>query len=117
MDCSLSGSAIHGIFQARVLEWVAIAFSGIYLYLEILLCVYTHTCPIAHTCDGDGVKDGGMCQPPAPAPALGSGAHVALAVGPPILMGTVRSKPHMGLAQDPSFSPRCSEFDEKVWPP
>ena len=31
MDCSLSGSAIHGIFQARVLEWGAIAFSnGIY---------------------------------------------------------------------------------------
>ena len=28
MDCSLPGSFIHGIFQARVLEWVAIAFSG-----------------------------------------------------------------------------------------
>ena len=27
MDCSLPGSSIHGIFQARVLEWVAIAFS------------------------------------------------------------------------------------------
>ena len=27
MDCSLSGSSIHGIFQARVLEWIAIAFS------------------------------------------------------------------------------------------
>ena len=26
-DCSLSGSSIHGIFQARVLEWVAISFS------------------------------------------------------------------------------------------
>ena len=26
MDCSLPGSSIHGIFQARVLEWVAIAF-------------------------------------------------------------------------------------------
>ena len=25
MDCSLSGSSIHGIFQARVLEWVAMA--------------------------------------------------------------------------------------------
>ena len=29
MDCSLPGSSIHGIFQARVLEWVTIAFSGI----------------------------------------------------------------------------------------
>ena len=29
MDCSLPGSSVHGIFQARVLEWGAIAFSGI----------------------------------------------------------------------------------------
>ena len=28
MDCSLQGSSIHGIFQARVLEWAAIAFSS-----------------------------------------------------------------------------------------
>ena len=27
MDRSLPGSSVHGIFQARVLEWVAIAFS------------------------------------------------------------------------------------------
>ena len=27
MDCSLPGSSIHGIFQARELEWVAISFS------------------------------------------------------------------------------------------
>ena len=27
MDCSLLGSAVHRIFQARVLEWDAIAFS------------------------------------------------------------------------------------------
>ena len=27
MDCSLPGSFIHGIFQARILEWVAISFS------------------------------------------------------------------------------------------
>ena len=28
MDCSLSGSSIHGVFQARVLEWVAIVVSS-----------------------------------------------------------------------------------------
>ena len=28
MDCSLPGSSVHGIFQARALEWVAIAFSA-----------------------------------------------------------------------------------------
>ena len=29
MDCSLPGSSIHGIFQARVLEWVAMSFSHV----------------------------------------------------------------------------------------
>ena len=37
MDCSLPGSSVHGIFQARVLEWVAIAFSG---YMDMLLIFY-----------------------------------------------------------------------------
>ena len=32
MDCSLPGSSVHGIFQARVLEWVAIAFFKYQLY-------------------------------------------------------------------------------------
>ena len=31
MDCSLPGSSVRGIFQARVLEWVAIALEGPYL--------------------------------------------------------------------------------------
>ena len=29
MDCSPPGSSVHGILQARVLEWVAIAFSDV----------------------------------------------------------------------------------------
>ena len=33
MDCSLPGSSVHGIFQARVLEWVAIT----YLFIELWL--------------------------------------------------------------------------------
>ena len=39
MDYSLPGSSIHGIFQARVLEWVAIAFSdnSDYLIPKILI--------------------------------------------------------------------------------
>ena len=28
MDCSLPGISVHGVFQARVLEWVAISFSN-----------------------------------------------------------------------------------------
>ena len=27
MDCSLPGSSVHGIFQARILEWVGISYS------------------------------------------------------------------------------------------
>ena len=34
MDCSPPGSSVHGIFQARVLEWGAIAFST-KMYMEI----------------------------------------------------------------------------------
>ena len=33
MDCSLPGSSVHGIFQARVLKWVAIAFSS-FMYTD-----------------------------------------------------------------------------------
>ena len=35
MNCSLPGSFVHGIFQARVLEWVAIAFSATEYYSGI----------------------------------------------------------------------------------
>ena len=49
LNCSLPGSSVHGIFQARVLEWVAIAFSngtekkdGDCLPLKFLSSVYRH---------------------------------------------------------------------------
>ena len=39
MDCSLPGSSAYGIFQARVLEWVAIAFSrGKFTAKSLQLC-------------------------------------------------------------------------------
>ena len=38
IDCSPLGSSIHGIFQPRVLEWVAIAFSAQIYYLHPNLC-------------------------------------------------------------------------------
>ena len=37
MDCSLPGSSVHGIFQARVLEWVAI-----YKYFVIIILFNHH---------------------------------------------------------------------------
>ena len=42
MDCSLPGSSVHGIFQARGLEWGAIAFSRFMYcpYLFIFIEVY-----------------------------------------------------------------------------
>ena len=36
MDCSPPGSSVHGIFQARVLEWVAVAFSVLF---PLLMCI------------------------------------------------------------------------------
>ena len=35
MDCNLPVSSVHGIFQARVLEWGAIAFSEMECYSDI----------------------------------------------------------------------------------
>ena len=35
MDCSLPGSSVHGIFQARILEWVAISFSRLHMLCQI----------------------------------------------------------------------------------
>ena len=43
MDCSLPGSSVHGTFQARVLEWGAIAFSIMYAVFCNLLLSLTNT--------------------------------------------------------------------------
>ncbi|CAM9812342.1 unnamed protein product [Rangifer tarandus platyrhynchus] len=39
MDCSLPGSSVHGIFQARILEWGAIAFSEHLNNIHLILLV------------------------------------------------------------------------------
>ena len=45
MDCSLPGFSVHGIFQARVLEWVAIAlFIKCPTYLELLKQILNNQC-------------------------------------------------------------------------
>ena len=36
MNCSLPGSSVHGIFQARVLEWGAIAFSDLHIHTYLI---------------------------------------------------------------------------------
>ena len=45
MDCSLPGSSIHGIFQARVLEWGAIAFS-----MPDISCSYSNLAHVIELC-------------------------------------------------------------------
>ena len=65
MDCSLPGSSVHGIFQARVLEWGAIAFSCSVISNSLwphvlqyarLPCpspiprVYSNSCPLSQWC-------------------------------------------------------------------
>ena len=49
MDCSLPGSSVHGIFQARVLEWGAIAFSDMYVCMCVCIYIYICVC-ITHVC-------------------------------------------------------------------
>ena len=47
MDCSLPGSSIRGIFQARGLEWGAIAFSALVITeLQIETSMRDHSTPI-----------------------------------------------------------------------
>ena len=46
MDCSLLGSSIHGIFQARILEWVAIALK-FHLYRKIQCLNKSHAAYLA----------------------------------------------------------------------
>ena len=51
MDCSSPGSSVHGIYQARVLEWGAIAFSEVLVnrWMETEDVTHTHTHARAHT--------------------------------------------------------------------
>ena len=47
---NLPGSSVHGILQARVLEWGAIAFSDIYIYTYIYLCLCILLCLVVQLC-------------------------------------------------------------------
>ena len=70
MDCSLPGSSVHGISQARLLEWIAIPFSrGIFLTQELnsglLLCrqiLYHLSHQGSHYCYTCGLNDRYTCS-------------------------------------------------------
>ena len=47
MDCSPPGSSVRGIFQARVLEWGAVAFSVcVYVCIYIYIYIYRYRCKL-----------------------------------------------------------------------
>ena len=50
MDCSLPGSSINGIFQARVLEWGAIAFSDSLTYCLVIVTLGNACAYVGGTC-------------------------------------------------------------------
>ena len=73
MDCSLPGSCIHGIFQARVLEWVAIPFSQ----GRTATAKSLQSCPTL--CDPiDGSPPGSPCPWDSPGKNAGVGCHFLL---------------------------------------
>ena len=55
MDYSLPGSSVHGIFQARVLEWVAIAFSNAFMHAKSLQSCLTLYDPMDSSPPGSSV--------------------------------------------------------------
>ena len=67
MDCSPPGSSVHGIFQARVLEWGAMAFSLLHLRESIYLIskenIYLHRGRSAFFSHSHFLPDG-QCQNP-----------------------------------------------------
>ena len=52
MDCSPPGPSVHGIFQARVLEWVAIAFSKLTVWCIANQIPYNHTVEVTNRFKG-----------------------------------------------------------------
>ena len=57
MDCSPPGSSVHGILQARILEWVAIPFSGIFLTQGLNLSFLHYRQILYHLSHRGSLKD------------------------------------------------------------
>ena len=60
-DCSLPGSSVHGIFQARVLEWGAIALCKLFVGLQIL-CRDSQNFSVAFPCTSKEHICAGCCH-------------------------------------------------------
>ena len=99
-DSSPPGSSVHGIFQARVLEWGAIAFSG-----HTLLEHYISCCPSFQLPCVPGAARGPVTQAAAPPP------HLALTGANPSSPGQLQEQspvddPHAEVELKPQLKPR-----------
>ena len=72
MDCSPSGSSVHGILQARILEWIAYAFlQGIFPTYGLNLCILhwqADSLPLSHL----GSPQGSLLNPSSACSGVGS---------------------------------------------
>ena len=68
MDCKPPGSPVHGILQARILEWVVLSFSNkqIYLFIRRMIMVLysVHVCVCVCTPSCPALCDRMNCSPP-----------------------------------------------------
>ena len=64
MDCSLPGSSVHGIFQARVLEWGAFAFSSCPIPLQSDGIQISSSCSCSETLHGSPLPEYKVLAPP-----------------------------------------------------
>ena len=82
MDCSLPGSSIHGIFQARVLEWGAIALfiKEIQTETTIQLLLHTYSVQFSHSVVSDSFQphESQHARPPCPSPIPGPHSNSCL---------------------------------------
>ena len=75
MDCSLSGSSVHGILQAKVLEWVAL------LHLYVCVCVCACVCM---DFPGSSAEKESTCNAGDPSLIPGSGRSLGEGMGYPL---------------------------------
>ena len=85
MDCSLPGSSVHGIFQAIVLEWIAISFSKYTHYKHIIL-IHSHIYIVASllaqwvesACSARDASNMGLIPGLGRSPGMGNGIHSSI---------------------------------------
>ena len=87
MDCSLPGFSIYGIFQARVLEWGAIAFSGCISTVEQLVVEsvwreYTYFFPFKEILNNNQIREVLMIEYDEPVPSHLKTSHFGVGPGP-----------------------------------